>query len=231
MKVELDGRENLLEKDMESVTAALDSTATAEGELIEFKAELKVVKVKLGPLKDELEQSHQSFKAALALANGLKIEKSDLLLHNTKLDEKLVEAQGNVERWEASFQDSAFLKESFRKHPDFSDAGFKVLMNGIAAMTLEVDLGPFKVCMLRSGLLLPTILLVLKTWWTNTGRSLSPSMRMTVKRMMLRRPPKQGGGCLFSGGNNSTQRVASVDYQEIDLLASQRELGSHLGSN
>lgn len=41
MKAEFDRSEKLFEKDMESISVALESAATTEGELQEVKAELK----------------------------------------------------------------------------------------------------------------------------------------------------------------------------------------------
>lgn len=120
MKVDLDGRKKLSEKDKESVSAALDSTAAVEGELMEVKAELRAGREKLKPAEEDL--------------GG-----------------KLAVTLGDIEKWEARFQNSSFLEETFRKHPyfngfakGFSDAGFEFLMNGVAAVAPEVDLVTFK---------------------------------------------------------------------------------------
>lgn len=118
----------------------------------------------------ELEKNKKTLKASHTVVKGLEVEKFELMRQNTDLEEKLVEARTNVERWEVRFQNSAFLEETFYKHPDFdgfakdfSDMVFKFLMRGVAEVAPNVDLAPFKKWYAEKWTVVHMTLLVPKT--------------------------------------------------------------------
>lgn len=238
MKAKLDVREKLFEKDRESVSAALDSATAAEGELIEVKAELRAAWEKFKLVEEELGHNRDVLKASEATAKGLEVEKFDLLGHNSKFEEKLAEALDDVERWKTRFQNNAFLEETFQKHhdfdgfaKDFTDAGFKFLMMGVATMAPEVDLLPFKRQYAAKSTVEPHDSSGPKDLVDHFVKELNSEYEDDGEEDAATKALKDKEVDASSQHTiNSSQVVGLGDLQEVDLLASQREPGSYLGS-
>ncbi|XP_022147182.1 uncharacterized protein LOC111016193 [Momordica charantia] len=164
VKAELDGREALTAKERENPSTTLEAATTLKGELLKAQGEVDILRAEVDAktdlLKKEGEKHKAHLRAAHAITKGLEKEKFQLLKEKDDLAQVLEKKDASIGRLTTELKDlkerltdGALLEESFRQHPnfdgfakDFSDAGFKFLMKGIAADMphLQIDLSDLK---------------------------------------------------------------------------------------
>ncbi|XP_022150343.1 uncharacterized protein LOC111018538 [Momordica charantia] len=165
VKAELDGREVLAAREKEEFSAALETaSSTMKDELLKAHSEVETLKAEVESqaelLKKEEDRRQAQLRAAHAITRGLEREKFQLLKEKDDMlqaleakDKELEHATAELETAKERLSNGVLLEEAFRQHPDFdgfakdfSDAGFKFLMKGIASdmPDLQIDLSGLK---------------------------------------------------------------------------------------
>ncbi|XP_022152119.1 uncharacterized protein LOC111019909 [Momordica charantia] len=245
VKAELDGREALAAKERENSSAALEAATTLKGELLKAQGEVGILRAEVDAkaelLKKEGEKHKAHLRAAHAITKGLEKEKFQLLKEKDDLAQVLEGKDTSIGRLTAELKDlkerltnGSLLEESFRQHldfdgfaKDFSDAGFKFLMKGIAADMphLQIDLSNLKKKYSEkwasgpNGTPGPQSLVVkyvreLDSDYSDMEEEDAPSQEPNEIGTTQEEVPSQQDGS-----------------QEVNLLGSEGELSSHLGSS
>lgn len=243
MKVELDDRDRLTEKELEASFAALEAVAAAEGKLKEALVELEASKAKHETLNTDLAKAQQELahnlelvKKSHVVVKGVEVEKFELIRCNDMLIKDTLMLKAEVEKREVQLNNGVFLEEAFRAHPDFdgfvkdfSNVGFKFLMDGLKDVAPDLDLGPIK-------------LKYAEKWAFGSNGTPSPKdlVAMYLKDLDFESDEEEDEDEITQGSDAARVAQDKGDVvlslgpssqeggsQEVDLLASEGELSSH----